>query len=142
MAFIQKYIDSTQDERIIQSGYKLRTVTTKNNNKFSLYMKDTREAEKAHVAQSGWQDILIKQCESALMTHPIHSKIGREACCAVESAVKANLSPKVLLMFEEEEQVHFAVGCYHSKKTNCVRFHNCCVLAGCLKSLGSKPYQQ
>lgn len=101
MASIQKYVDCTQGKKLIQSQFKKHTKTTKNSQKLTLYMKDPREDVKAQVKQSGCKEILIS--DSALMDHIIYSKIGTEACRAMESAVKTNLCPSVIWVSEEED---------------------------------------
>lgn len=73
-------------------------------------MKNPREVLKAQVVQVGYRDVLIKQCDSALMTYLMNSKVNTEACCAVESVIKANLCPKVIWMYEEKVQFPSVVG--------------------------------
>lgn len=68
-ALIQKHTDSTEDERMVQSGFKKHTGTTENSQNLSLCMKDPREVVKAQVAQPGFQDFLMEQSDSVLMTH-------------------------------------------------------------------------
>lgn len=96
MASIQKYIDCTEAERIIQPGFKKHNVTTKNSQELSLYMKDPREAVKAQIAQSVCQGALRNQSDSASTAHSMNSKIGTAACRAVDSAVKAKHCPRVI----------------------------------------------
>lgn len=74
-------------------------------------MKDPRETVKAHVAQSGCEDILIKQSDSALMSHDMNFEIKMEAFRAVKSAFKTNLCSNVIWMSEEKDHVQYVVCC-------------------------------
>lgn len=111
MASRQKHMDGTQDERKTQSELKKQTATTKNSQKLGLYMNDLWGVLKAQVEQSGCQDILKKQNDSALMTCPMNSMIGSEACRAVEYVFKVNLCPNVIQVSEIENQVQYVVDC-------------------------------
>lgn len=111
MASIRKCSGRIQDERMIQSGLNQRTMITENNRKDSLYIKDSQEAIKAQLTQSGCQEILKKKSGSALMNHPMNFKIETEAYSFVESSIKTNL---VLISFgrsKKEDQIQSVVGC-------------------------------
>lgn len=69
---------------------------TESNQKLSLYMKFPREAVDVQVAQTKFQDILIKHCALVLMTHLVNSKVETKACCFAIFSIMGNLCAKII----------------------------------------------
>lgn len=59
-------------------------------------MNNLRVVVVAQVAQSGTQDVPLRQSDSTLLTYSINFGIETEAFRAVESDVKANLCPSII----------------------------------------------